>query len=376
LNSAAVISKRRDPRILITGGGTGGHAYPAIAIADAIRQKRPNAAISFAGSRDKIEWRIVPLAGYPISPITVQGLQRKITAQNLLMPFRVAKGLRESIQLIQQFDADVVVGTGGFVALPILLAARYLVRPIVIQEQNAFMGLTNRLASRFADSIHLAFEEARPKRVKGSVHMNGNPVRADLGNASKSEGRTFFDLDRADKIILVFGGSLGSLALNEAMATLVSGLLAISGLGVIWQTGDRYFDRYSESVQKHPRLKMHKYIDRMDLAQAAADLAVCRSGASTCAELMLTGTPSIMVPSPNVAEDHQTKNARSIEKQGACEVLPEDQLMAELLDRVKNLIETTGRLSAMSQKALQLARPHAADRIAEDVLMIAEVQPR
>ncbi len=357
----------------MTGGGTGGHVYPAIAIADAIRAKRPGASISFAGSPDKIEWRIVPEAGYPISPITVQGLQRKLTAQNLLMPFRVAKGLRESTQLIQQFDADVVVGTGGFVALPVLLAARYLVRPIVVQEQNAFMGLTNRLASRFAHSIHLAFEEARPQKVKGKVHMNGNPVRADLSKASKSEGRAFFDLERADKIVLIFGGSGGSLAINEAVATQLSGLLAIPGLGIIWQTGDRYFDRFSESVSAHPRLRLLKYIDRMDMAFAAADLAVCRSGASTCAELMLTGTPSLMVPSPNVTEDHQTKNALSIEKQGACELLPESLLKSELLDRIKQLLDANGRLLAMSKQAAHLARPHAAERIAEDVLMIAEL---
>lgn len=357
----------------MTGGGTGGHVYPAIAIADAIRAKRPDATISFAGSPDKIEWRIVPQAGYPIHPITVQGLQRKLTAQNLLMPFRVAKGLKESTELIQEYDADVVVGTGGFVALPVLLAARYLVRPVVVQEQNAFMGLTNRLTSRFAHSVHLAFEEARPKRIKGRVHMHGNPVRADLALANKGEGKAFFNLDQADKIVLIFGGSGGSHAINEVIAAEIGGLLAIPGLGIIWQTGDRYYSRFAESVPAHPRFKMVKYIDRMDLAYAAADLAICRSGASTCAELMLTGTPSIMVPSPNVTEDHQTKNAQSIEKQGACELLPESQLKVELLNRVKRLVNDEGRLSSMSKKAALLARPHAAERIADDVLMIAEL---
>ena len=151
--------------------------YPAIAIADAIRKTRPDSVIAFAGSPDKIEFRVVPAAGYPIHPITVQGLQRKLTAQNLLMPFLVAKGLKESSELIQEFDPDVVVGTGGFVAMPVLLAARYLLRPTVIQEQNAFMGLTNRVASRFARSIHIAFEEARPKRTSAQVYLSGNPVR-------------------------------------------------------------------------------------------------------------------------------------------------------------------------------------------------------
>jgi UDP-N-acetylglucosamine--N-acetylmuramyl-(pentapeptide) pyrophosphoryl-undecaprenol N-acetylglucosamine transferase len=372
LNKSALISTKRELRVLMAGGGTGGHVYPAIAIADAIRAERPGTVITFAGSPDKIEFRVVPKAGYPINPITTQGLQRKLTAQNLLMPFRVAKGLKESSDLIQQFNADVVVGTGGFVAMPVLLAARYLVRPVVIQEQNAFMGLTNRVASKFAESIHVAFEEARPKKAKARVHLTGNPVRADLAQASKPEGRAHFELDRVDKIVLISGGSLGAQALNEAIATHISALLSDSGLGIIWQTGDRYFERYSQSIPSHPRLKMVRYLERMDLALAAADLAVCRSGASTCAELMLTGTPSIMVPSPNVAEDHQTKNAQSIERQGACEMLPEMQLKAELVDRVHRLVSDDARLARMSKKAFGLARPDAARDIARDVIMIAE----
>ncbi len=372
MNRTTAISKRRPSRVLIAGGGTGGHVYPAIAIADAIRKTRPDSVIAFAGSPDKIEFRVVPAAGYPIHPITVQGLQRKLTAQNLLMPFRVAKGLKESSELIQEFDPDVVVGTGGFVAMPVLLAARYLLRPTVIQEQNAFMGLTNRVASRFARSIHIAFEEARPKRTRAQVYLSGNPVRSEMAGANKEEGRAYYQMERADKVLLVFGGSLGSLAMNEAMNTLVGSLLAIPGLGVIWQTGERYFDRYMESVAPHPRLKMLKYIDRMDLALAAADLAVCRSGASTCAEIMLTRKPSIMVPSPNVAEDHQTKNALSIERQGGCVLLPESEMKDGLVNAVSTLIASDSKLQAMAKSAGALAKPEAANEIAFDVVRIAE----
>ena len=376
MNSHSIISRKRPIRVLLAGGGTGGHAYPAIAIADAIRTARPDAVIAFAGSPDKIEFRVVPQAGYAIHPITVQGLQRKLTAQNLLMPLRVAKGIKESVELIQEFDADVVVGTGGFVAMPVLLAARYLVRPIVIQEQNAFMGLTNRVASRFAQSIHIAFEEARPKKTRAKVYLSGNPVRSGLAGADKSEGKAFYGLDHAEKILLIFGGSLGSMVINQVVGDLIGSLLAIPGLGIIWQTGDRYYDRYEKTVAAHPRLKLVKYIDRMDLAMAASDLAVCRSGASTCAELMLTRTPSIMVPSPNVAEDHQAKNAQSIERNGACTLLPEKELKNQLVEKVVALVSSDAELKRMAAKASGLAKPHAAKEIAADVILIAESHSR
>lgn len=356
----------------MTGGGTGGHAYPAIAIADAIRQLSPNAVIQFAGSPNKIEFRIVPEAGYPIHPITVQGLERKLTARNLALPLKVAQGLREASALIREFDADVVVGTGGFVALPVLLAARYLVRPVVIQEQNAFMGLTNRVASLFAESIHLAFEEARLKGRKATIHLSGNPVRAELANAKKPEALDHFNLGHTKQVVLIVGGSGGSLALNEVVSKEIGRLLNTDGLGIIWQTGERYFDRFEASLPKHPRLTMLKYIDRMDLALASADLVVCRSGASTCAELMLTGTPSLMVPSPNVAEDHQTKNAESIAKKGASEVLKEASLSSEFLPRVQSLLANSAKLESMRAAARTLAKPKAAKMIAQDVLNIAE----
>ena len=345
--------------------------YPAIAIADAVRARRPDAIIQFAGSREKLEFTAVPKAGYPIHPITVQGLQRKLTKDNLVLPFKVAKGLHDSLSLVREFNPDVVVGTGGYVALPVLLAARYLVKPVLIQEQNAFMGLTNRVASKFAASIHLAFEEATPKRRRNRVRMSGNPVRKGLAQAEQADGKAFYNLEKARNILFVFGGSMGSQALNAAVSKQLKSLLDIEGLGIIWQTGSRYFERYSSSVASHPRLNLVKYIDRMDLAYAAADIALCRSGASTCSELMMTGTPSILVPSPNVTEDHQTKNARSMEKQGASILVPESEIEQGMAERVKALLASEATLSKMSACALKLARPEAADDIALDVLHLA-----
>lgn len=372
MSNQALISTRKESRILLAGGGTGGHVYPAIAIANAIMKRRPDTVISFAGSPDRIEWRLVPEAGYAIHPITVQGLQRKLSLRNLMLPLKVVRGIKESSDLIKQFDADVVVGTGGYVALPLLVAARYLVRPTLIQEQNAFMGLTNRIACRFADRVHLAFEEARPKGGRDNIRVTGNPVRSELTLPDRDEGRAHFGLSHTKQVLFVFGGSLGSQAINEAMAEQLTGLLAHDGLGIIWQTGAHYFDRYEQAIHSHPRIKLCKYIDRMDMAYAAADLTVCRSGALTCSELMLTGNPSILIPSPNVAEDHQTKNAKSLERGGAAILIAERDMRQDLLQRIRALLQSENRLNEMAVAARGMSRPDAAERIADDVLFLAE----
>jgi len=361
----------RSPRVLIAGGGTGGHAYPAIAIADAIRDMEPDAVIAFAGSRSRIEWRIVPEAGYPIHEITVQGLARKWTLQNVLVPFRLGRGLAQSHRLVRDFDPDVVVGTGGFVSLPVTLAARASGRRILIQEQNAAMGLANRIAARFADRIHVAFSECIPSGCESRSTVSGNPVRAALIGVDRSEARGLFGFDDEERVLLVFGGSLGSRAINDAMLRHAGELLDIRGMWVIWQTGSLYYERVRERTPEHSRLRLLRYIDRMDLAYAAADLALCRAGASTCSELLATGTPSLLVPSPNVAGDHQTKNALGMSNAGAAEMLPEGRLMDDLPTRVAELIDHPARLDRMRRAALDHARVDAARDIANDALRLA-----
>jgi UDP-N-acetylglucosamine--N-acetylmuramyl-(pentapeptide) pyrophosphoryl-undecaprenol N-acetylglucosamine transferase len=367
----ALIKRSASPRILMVGGGTGGHVYPAVAIADAIRSREPGAVVEFAGSRTNIEWRIVPKSGYAIHHVSVRGLQRKLTAKNLAMPFVVARGLAEAHALIRHFDADVVVGTGGYVALPLILAAWSLHRPVLLQEQNAFMGLTNRVGKRFARRIHVAFPEAVPAGLGDRCRLTGNPVRTSLTRPTRQEALAHYGLSDAERVVFMTGGSLGSQAMNEAMAASVRGLLAQRGTAVIWQTGERYFERFRDEFAGLPMLRLLEYVERMDMAYNAADLVVCRAGASTCSELMLTGRASLLIPSPNVAEDHQTKNARSLEKAGAAVVLPEAELRDTFRSRIKALLDDPERLNRMQREALRLARPDAADDIARDVLDLA-----
>jgi UDP-N-acetylglucosamine--N-acetylmuramyl-(pentapeptide) pyrophosphoryl-undecaprenol N-acetylglucosamine transferase len=358
----------------MVGGGTGGHAYPAISIADAIRDRMPRAVVEFAGSRTNIEWRIVPEAGYAIHHVSVRGLQRKLTVKNLTLPFVVGKGLVEAHALIRHFDADAVVGTGGYVALPVIAAARSLSRPVILQEQNAFMGLTNRIGKRFADRIHVAFQEAVPGGMGDRCRLTGNPVRTSLTKPSRDEARAHFDLHQAQKVVFMTGGSLGSQAMNEAMASSIRTLLARRGTAVIWQTGDRYYERFKASVPEHDNLRLLQYVTRMDMAYNAADLVVCRAGASTCSELMLTGSPALLIPSPNVAEDHQTRNARSLEKAGASHLLPESELTERFRDVITSLLDDDARLERMGREAHRLARPDAAADIARDVLELAKAR--
>jgi UDP-N-acetylglucosamine--N-acetylmuramyl-(pentapeptide) pyrophosphoryl-undecaprenol N-acetylglucosamine transferase len=361
----------RTPRILFAGGGTGGHVYPAIAIADAVRAQEPGAVIAFAGTQDHVEWEVVPRAGYAIHPVTVSGFHRGQLARNLGFPAKLFKGLGQSWQLVSGFDPDVAVGTGGYVSGPVLLAASLRGRPIVLQEQNAFAGVTNRLLARRAARIHIAFLEAARSFPAERCVLSGNPTRRELREADRLEARRFFEVPLPAHLLFVFGGSLGSQALNEAMEQHLAALLADETIYVIWQTGARYYERLQARVPDHPHLRLLKYVDRMDLAYAAVDLALCRAGAITCSELMVTGTPALLVPSPNVAEDHQTKNAQSMETAGAAVLLPEQDLPHRFLEQTRALLQDAPRRHQMAEMARGLARPEAAEHVARDVLALA-----
>jgi UDP-N-acetylglucosamine--N-acetylmuramyl-(pentapeptide) pyrophosphoryl-undecaprenol N-acetylglucosamine transferase len=356
----------------MAGGGTGGHVYPAIAIADALRAQAPMAAVEFAGTQERLEWTAVPKAGYAIHPITVSGFQRRLSARNLAFPFKLLKGFKQSWDLVDDFDADVVVGTGGYVSGPVLLAASLRGRPIVVQEQNAYPGVTNRLLARRAAQIHIAFPEARQWLPAETCRMSGNPTRKELLDMDCEAARAFFDVPDDARMLLVFGGSLGSRALNTAMETHLDALLADEQVVVLWQTGAHYFEALQARVPSHPRLRLQQYIDRMDYAYAAADLALCRAGAITCSELMVTGTPAILVPSPNVAEDHQTKNAKSMTTHGAGLLLPETDLDARLVPTVQGLLADAARRTQMADAARSIARSDAADTIATDILSLID----
>ncbi|NNE45333.1 MAG: undecaprenyldiphospho-muramoylpentapeptide beta-N-acetylglucosaminyltransferase [Rhodothermales bacterium] len=358
------------PRILFAAGGTGGHVYPAIAVADEIRRLNPLSAIVFAGTRDKMEWDAVPKAGYEISPITVAGFQRGRIVQNLGTPFKAIRGFLQSLSLVRAFDPDVAVGTGGYVAGPVLAAAAALKRRVVVQEQNAYAGVTNRLVGRWADEIHLAFPEAVKFFPKERCHMTGNPTRSELHGADRSEGRAFYDVPSEAQLVFVFGGSLGSEAFNRVLVDLAPAI-ARENRFLLWQTGPRYYDRVVQTIGNNERIRLRRYIDRMDLAYAASDLVVARAGASTCSELMMTGTPSILVPSPNVAEDHQTRNAESLVSANAAALLKESDMTNLLVETIDTLITDQDLLHTMGAAAAQLARPEAATEIAQAVLRLA-----
>lgn len=359
----------------MVGGGTGGHVYPAVAIADAIRALRPEARVVFAGTQNRLEARVVPEAGYALHPITAKGIERRATMSNLMVPVRMMQGLVQSWRLVGAINPDVAVGTGGYVSGPVLLASRLRGRPLLIQEQNAYAGVTNRLLSHLAERIHLAFPEAKEWVPSERAVVSGNPTRRSLRETDPDEARAAFDVPTDRRVLLMMGGSLGSAAINGAVEHHLEALLGEEESHVVWQTGERYYNALAGRIEERPRLQLIEYIDQMEYAYAAADLVVCRAGALTCSELLVTGTPSILVPSPNVAADHQTKNAESLERAGAAVVLPESELEERLVDVVHDLIRDPDTLDQMAHAARERARPEAAETIARDVLAIADRSP-
>lgn len=370
------------PRILFACGGTGGHVYPAIAIADAVRAEVPDAAIAFAGTEDRMEWEAVPKAGYPIHPVTVSGFPRGLSPKLLAFPFKLGKGLWDSWTLVGGFDPDVVVGTGGYVAGPVGLAASLRGVPLAIQEQNAYAGATNKLLAKAADAIFIAFEAARDYFPAEKCELTGNPVRADLTDVDAAAARAHFEIEDPEsssgqsgqRVLLAMGGSLGAGPINDAMRQNLDTLLMDDSLTVVWQTGTRYFAELERRVPAHPRLRLLPYLDRMEVAYAVADLVVCRAGAITCSELAVTGTPSVLVPSPNVTADHQTKNAKALADDGAAVLLPEPRLADDFLPTVQDLLEDDARRAAMRDAALAMARPNASRDIARAVLALAKTR--
>jgi UDP-N-acetylglucosamine--N-acetylmuramyl-(pentapeptide) pyrophosphoryl-undecaprenol N-acetylglucosamine transferase len=319
-----------------------------------------------------MEWTLVPNAGYAIHPIAAAGIKRSLTLKNLKVLFTVSKGLFQSLRLIGDFDADLVVGTGGFVSGPVGLAAVMRGRPLVIQEQNAFPGQTNRLLGRIAKKVYIAFQEAATTFNPAKTVLTGNPVRRVLANADRAEARRLHGIQEDARVVLVFGGSLGSQGVNSAVAACAQALVSDENTHLIWQAGARYIDRMREQIQEHPRIHLTEYIDRMDLAYAAADVAVCRAGAITCSELLLTQTPALLVPSPNVTEDHQTYNAKSVAAAGAAIMIPESELQDSLLARLTELLADDARLESMRASAAVLSKPDAATRIARDLLALLD----
>lgn len=363
---------KENPKFIISGGGTGGHIYPAIAIANEIKSRYPKADILFVGASDKMEMQKVPQAGYPIKGLWIAGIQRKLTLQNAMFPLKLASSLMKSLGIIKSFKPDVVVGTGGFASGAVLKVASMLGIPTVIQEQNSYPGITNKLLSKKANKICVAYENLERFFPKENMILTGNPVRQDLlsVNDKRQEALGYFKLDASKKTVLILGGSLGARRINQLIAKEIDWLLS-QGVQIIWQCGKLYFEEYKHFNDK-AGVQVLAFIDRMDLVYAAADVVISRSGASSVSELCLVGKPVIFIPSPNVAEDHQTKNAQAIvDKHGAI-LLKEKELDEQFEVVFEALLHDNGKQQSLSENIKTLAMPNATKQIVDEILKLVK----
>ncbi|PKU77929.1 uncharacterized protein LOC110107578 [Dendrobium catenatum] len=370
-------------RFVFTGGGSGGHIYPAIAIADELRSLCPDAKFLFLGTSAGLESNIVPSAGYDFTAIPASRLSRPFPSpENLLFPFHVIHAIAAAWQILRRFRTDVVIGTGGYVAAPVYLAAVLSGTKIAIQEQNAFPGIANKIASPFASKVFLAFNECLKHFPNEKCSVFGNPVRLSLRSyVSKAVARTHFFpnavklMEEKAQVVLVLGGSQGANPINVAVLNMYYDmLLKHRNRFIIWQTGKDGFNEMESLVKNHRRLLLTPFLQAMDLAYAAADLVVSRAGAMTCTEILTTGKPSILIPSPYVAEDHQTKNALIMSDVAGSKILTEDELdSSSLATTIDAVLGDEDLMEEMSEKALKSALPNAAIDIAQSILYLVKV---
>ena len=357
-------------KFILSGGGTGGHIYPAIAIANELKLRFPDAEFLFVGAKDKMEMQKVPQAGYKIKGLWIAGLQRKFTSQNLMFPFKLMYSLWVSRKIIKAFKPNVVIGTGGFASGPLLQMANMLKIPTLIQEQNSYPGITNKLLSKKANTICVAYDNLERFFPKGKIILTGNPVRQDLLeiDTKRNEALKHFNLDPNKKTLLVLGGSLGARRLNQLIEKEIYNLVS-KDIQIIWQCGKLYYQDYNHFSDEE-LIQVVAFIDRMDLVYAAADFIISRAGASSVSELCLVGKPVIFIPSPNVAEDHQTKNARAIvDKKGAI-IIKESELDSNFEPIFSNLISNENLQKELSENIKKLAKPNATKDIVEEIVKL------
>lgn len=360
----------RPKKILISGGGSGGHIFPAIAIADTLKNKWPDAEFLFVGAQDKIEMEKVPKAGYPIEGLWISGFHRKLTLRNLLFPIKLIASIWKARQILKRFKPDVVIGVGGFASGPTLKMATRLKIPTLIQEQNSYPGVTNKLLAKEVNKICVAYENTDRFFPKNKIVLTGNPVRQDLVDLknTKEEGCLHFGLDPNRPVVLLFGGSLGARTFNQAMRDNKDLLEMNKEIQFIWQAGKLYEADYGKTASAQlPNVRFSAFLDRMDLAYACADVIICRAGALTISELCLVGKPAILIPSPNVAEDHQTHNARALVDKGAALMVKDQAANEQMIPRALALLEDLELRKKISQAVLLLAKPQAAEKIAAQI---------
>ena len=362
-------------RVIISGGGTGGHIFPAVAIANALKKIDPSTEILFVGANGRMEMEKVPAAGYKIIGLDIQGFQRSSILKNVLLPYKLLKSVMKARSIIKDFKPDAAVGVGGYASGPLLYAASQLKIPYLIQEQNSFAGITNKILGKDAELICVAFKGMEKFFPAEKIRITGNPIRkeaVDIEN-KRFAAAELLSLSPHKKTILLTGGSLGSGTLNKSMYSGLDKILA-ADVQLIWQTGKYYYQSVIEQMKgkEHPNIKVLEFLHRMDLAYAAADLVISRAGAGTIAELCAVKKPAILVPSPNVAEDHQTKNAIALVENDAAILVGDAVAELELIDIALLLIDNKDKCKTLADNIAKMALPDADEVIAREVLRIAK----
>lgn len=364
-------------KIILSGGGTGGHIFPAVAIANELKKMIPHVQILFVGALGKMEMEKVPKAGYEIIGLPIAGIQRRLTFSNFLFPFLLIKSLIKARKILSDFKPNIVIGTGGYASGPILKAATAKGILTLIQEQNSYAGITNKLLGKKVDRICVAYEGMDKFFPKEKIVLSGNPIRQDITNVSekRDEAFDFFELDKTKKAILVVGGSLGAKGINEAIGKDLQ-LLADNDIQLIWQTGKTYFETAKKQTAPYElkNIKAVEFITRMDLAYAFADCVISRAGAGAISELCFVKKPSILVPLPSAAEDHQTKNAMSLVHKQAALLVKDIDAGKELILKAIELIKDKAKQKELSEKMSALAIPNSTEIIANEVLKLLKIK--
>ena len=361
------MEKNKTYKIILSGGGTGGHIYPAIAIANELKARYPDAEFLFVGAKDRMEMEKVPQAGYDIKGLWISGIQRKLTLKNLMFPFKLISSLWNARKIVKAFKPDVAIGTGGFASGPLLFVAASNKIPSLIQEQNSFPGITNKLLAKKTQKICVAYDGLERFFPENKIIKTGNPVRQDLLDIDTKtvEAKNHFKLKHGKYTLLVLGGSLGARRINQLIENKLD-FLDSQNVQIIWQCGKLYYQDY-KIYNNTQNIQVYKFLNNMDFAYAAADIIISRAGASSVSELCIVGKPVIFIPSPNVAEDHQTKNAMAIVDHDAAKIIKEEDLDADFENKFSQLIASPERQKELGKNIKKLALVNATKVIADEV---------
>lgn len=369
------MNSKKPYRFIISGGGTGGHIYPAIAIANEIKSRYGDAEILFVGAKGKMEMKKVPEEGFQIVGLWISGIHRKMSLDNLIFPFKVISSYLKAKRIIREFKPDAVVGVGGYASGPIMLAAAAKKIPAMIQEQNSYAGLTNKQLGKKVKKVCVAYENMDRYFPKEKIVLTGNPVRKDimLVAEKRAEALRHFNLSPDKKTVFVFGGSLGARTINNSVIKDL-GKLMDAEVQLLWQTGRLYFDEMKSKAKAFDsaNLRIMEFVKEMDLAYAAADVVISRAGALSISELCLVGKPVILVPSPNVAEDHQTKNAQALIEKNAAVLVKDNIAEQKLVPEVLELLKDNNKQALLAEHIKQMARPNAAENIVDELIKIVD----